>query len=169
MRAVLATLLILLIATTAFAQTPGKSGSGDGDEITLFEADDAVMNAAIAEAQASLPRFLQETLGRAVDATVKVAFQTFPRDVGNEIIWVRDISQRADGSFTGFLDNAPVNLGDWREGTQVQFTQEMIEDWSLVSPNGRLWGNYTTRVIAAMPGNGYLWDYMEPSPLPPGW
>lgn len=164
-------LMSLALVTPLAAQV--KGGGGGGDETTVFEEHDPVMNAAIAEAQAGLPSFLAEVLNADGESqgrgTVKVAFQTFPIDHGDEIIWVRDISQRADGQFTGFLNNAPVNLGDWREGSQVQFSYEMIQDWSLTSPAGRLWGNYTTRVIADLPGNGYLWDYLEPAPLPPGW
>lgn len=43
-----------------------------------------------------------------------------------------------------------------------------IQDWSLDGLDGRH-GNYTTRVIAAQPGNEYLLQILSPQPLPAHW
>jgi uncharacterized protein YegJ (DUF2314 family) len=141
------------------------------DGIELFDGFDVTMNAAIAEAQASVPLFLDAVLdefGISQAGSVKVAFQTFPEDVGMEIIWVTGFRRLPDGTFEGFLNNQPFNLGDWSQGDLVSFPLEAIEDWSLAAPEG-LYGNYTTRVIAAQPGNEHLWQSLTPDPLPAEW
>lgn len=146
--------------------------SSDGDDLTFFEASDQVMNAATDEARRTLPLFLDYVLaqdGAALAGTLKVAFQTFPVDVGEEIIWVDGFRRLPDGSFTGRLSNSPVYLGNWQVGTEVSFPESDIRDWGLRSTDGRLFGNYTTRVIAAQPGNEGLWDVLTPTPLPQGW
>ena len=86
----------------------------------------------------------------------------------DEIIWVQGLTQTQTG-FAGYLANAPVDLGPLRQGDYVEFQASQINDWAIRAPSGRLHGHYTTRVIAAMPGNAYLWDLLEPDPIPPEW
>ncbi len=163
------TLITLLLATPALAQKVEPPAPQPGLE--FFSAGDVTMNAAIAEAQRTLPLFLDHVTGadgQIHEGSVKVAFQTFPTDQGVEIIWVSPLSRNADGTFQGRLNNQPFHLGDWQRGDLVTFPESAIEDWSLPSPSGR-YGNYTTRVIAAQPGNGHLFDSLAPSPLPPEW
>ena len=141
------------------------------DRLELFSDTDAEMNAAVSQAQATLPLFLTAVLGEdnvAMGGSLKVTFQTFPEDVGQEIIWVGDFRRTEDGSFVGYLNNQPVNLGDWELGHEVTFILEDIQDWSLEGEEG-LWGNYTTRVIAAQPGNDHLWGILAEAPIPPDW
>jgi uncharacterized protein YegJ (DUF2314 family) len=73
-----------------------------------------------------------------------------------------------DGNFVGVLDNQPFNLGTWQLGDLVSFPESAIQDWSLEGPQGR-YGNYTTRVIAAQPGNGHILAGLSATPLPAGW
>lgn len=162
-------LLALLLATTpATAQKADPAASGN---LEVFSGTDAAMNAAIAQAQASLPLFLARVLdgdGRASTGSLKVSFQTFPTDVGDEIIWVGQFQRLPDGSFTGVLNNQPFNLGNWQMGELVAFPASAIQDWSLAGPQG-LYGNYTTRVIAAQPGNGHIFQSLAPDPVPAAW
>ncbi|MEX3014822.1 DUF2314 domain-containing protein [Gymnodinialimonas hymeniacidonis] len=163
-------LALLLLASPATAQKVDPPVAAP-DGLEFFEGTDPTMNAAILEAQRSLPGFLTEVLdenGIAQTGSLKVAFQTFPEDLGNEIIWVGNFRQLPDGSFEGFLNNQPFNLGNWSQGDRVTFPRGAIRDWSLPAPEG-LYGNFTTRVIAAQPGNEYLWQSLTSNPIPANW
>ncbi|OAN71959.1 hypothetical protein A8B78_19755 [Jannaschia sp. EhC01] len=143
----------------------------DSPGLEFFPAGDVTMNAAIAEAQRTLPLFLSHVLGPdgvSREGSIKVSFQTFPTDQGDEIIWVTDFRRLPDGSFTGRLNNQPFHLGDWQRGDIVSFPASAIQDWSLPAPGG-LFGNYTTRVIAAQPGNGHIFNSLAARVLPPEW
>lgn len=160
----------LLLAPPAFAQKADPVPQAP-EGLELFDATDAAMNAAIAQAQASLPLFFAQVFdanGVAQRGSVKVSFTTFPDNVGQEIIWVGNLRRLPDGSFSGTLNNQPFNLGDWQIGTPVSFTLDQIEDWSHPSAQGNL-GNFTTRVIAALPGNGHIWSSLANEPIPAGW
>jgi uncharacterized protein YegJ (DUF2314 family) len=162
--------LLLVLASLTLA-LPAWAQKADPPELELFSAGDVTMNAAIAEAQRTLPLFLSYVLdasGASIDGSVKVAFHTFPVDQGAEIIWVTAFRRNPDGSFTGRLNHQPFHLGDWRIGDTVTFPASAIEDWSLPDPSGSF-GNYTTRVIAAQPGNGHIFQGLSPQPLPSNW
>lgn len=162
-------LLALTLTAPAFAEKHDQQGIPD--TLELFSAGDVTMNAAIAEAQRTLPLFLNAMLdanGVSRDGSVKVSFQTFPDDNGNEVIWVTAFRRLPDGSFTGRLNNQPFHLGNWQMGDAVSFPASAIQDWSLASPQGSF-GNYTTRVIAAQPGNGHIFQSLAPDPVPADW
>jgi len=167
-------LMILILGLThpLMAQVkPGDQPQSQGDPVTYFDRTDEVMNAAIAEARATLPVFLSQgftTDGFGLPTTMlKVAIPVASGD-GNEIIWVDGLSRTSRG-FAGYLANAPVDLGALQLGDYVEFSQAQINDWGIQSPNGRLYGHYTTRVIAGLPGNAHLWDLLEPDTVPPEW
>lgn len=174
MRIFTALLLALSLTFPALAQKidpPDDPALIEADGIQLFEDTHIVMNNAIAEAQATVPLFLDFVLddfGIAQGGSLKVAFQTFPEDVGEEIIWVTGFRRLEDGTFEGFLNNQPFNLGDWQQGDLVSFPDSSIRDWSLATPEG-LYGNFTTRVIAAQPGNEHLLQSLTLDPLPIDW
>lgn len=124
---------------------------GDSDDgVILYEGNDLTMNQAQDEAQRSLPDFLAHKLdanGQAVEgALVKVAFPVTRDGVnGHEVIWVGSFGKEA-GAFTGLLANQPVDMGG-NAGDQVAFTEDMIRDWTYQGTDGKLYGNYTTRVM----------------------
>jgi uncharacterized protein YegJ (DUF2314 family) len=136
------TALVLGLAQVAQAQDP----------IVEFAGDDPVMVAAMEEAQRSLPRFLTEALGpdgQSLDGTaIKVRLEadgSVP-EMTHEIIWVGPFA-RVDGAYAGLLANEPQALGGLKAGDRVDFTQDQIVDWSFSGPDGKLYGNYTTRVM----------------------
>ena len=129
------------------------------------------MNAAIADAVATLPLFLANAFttdeSGLPTAMLKIAMP-MANSGGNEVIWVNGLS-RTSGGFGGYLANAPVDLGPLRQGDFVEFDASQINDWAIRAPSGRLYGHYTTRVIAGLPGNAHLWELLEPDPVPPEW
>lgn len=137
-----AAILAVLLATPLAAQDP----------VTNYADDDAAMNAAIADAQETLPLFPThaldiEKIGR--DGTsVKVAMPTAD-GAGHEHIRVTPFRMWDDGTLSGYLANAPVDLGALQQGDRVDFTTFQISDWSLFAPDGKMWGNDTSRVMFA--------------------
>lgn len=132
--------------------TPTVTLAQDGDPITEFATNDAAMNAAQQTAQDTLPLFLAnatdvEGFG-VISAAVKVAF-----DIGNnqtEVIWVGPFAWDGDQGMIGLLSNQPNFMGDLNAGDQVEFSVGMVRDWSVASPEGQIFGNYTTRVMLPM-------------------
>jgi uncharacterized protein YegJ (DUF2314 family) len=164
MKGALCMMALLALAVPVCAQDP----------VTNFTDDDATMNAAIAQAQASLPLFLAnaldgEQVGR--DGTgVKVAIATMA-GTGDEHIWVTPFRMWEDGTLSGYLANAPVDLGPLRQGDRVDFAQTQISDWSLFAPDGKMWGNYTSRVMHAAGafGDTPFDDIFTAEPVPLDW
>ena len=153
------------------------AGPATAEDATLnYAEDDAAMEAAIADAQATLPIFLRNALdaeGVSLDdALVKVAL---PTEAGSptsvEHIWVAPFARMPDGSYAGLLANEPVNLGPLQVGDRVDFAEEMISDWHLNAPSGRYCGSYTSRVMykAGAFGDTPFEQLFEPDPVPPDW
>lgn len=138
-RALLATLAALTVLAVAM---PTAAQQADGPYV--YAEDDAAMNAAIAEARATLPIFWR----RAADAgtsrpLVKVAV---PADDGaNEYMWVAEARSTGAG-YAGLLINQPRLIAGLAQGSTVSFTEAQIVDWAYES-GGRLWGAYTQRVM----------------------
>lgn len=137
---------LVLAACLAFAPLAALA---EGDPITDFAESDAEMNAAMAEAQRTLPQFLAVavddegySVGRAL---VKVAFDV--EGYGAEIIWIGPFGWDGGTNMIGALANEPNYMGDLRAGDVVEFTTDMVRDWSWMDDRGTLWGNYTTRVM----------------------
>lgn len=130
------------LSAPAFAQDP----------VLNYEKSDDAMNAAIAQAQVTLPLFLANAFdaeGASLDgALLKVGFPTVEgggMDV--EHIWVTPFTALDDGTFTGLLANEPVALGTLGAGDQVDFTADMVSDWHMNAPSGLFWGSFTSRVM----------------------
>jgi uncharacterized protein YegJ (DUF2314 family) len=156
---------LVLVATPALAQDP----------VTNFAAADATMNAAMAEAQRTLPMFLGNALngeGIGRDGTgVKVGLPVASGEDGQEHIWVTPFRLLPDGSLSGYLANEPVDLGALRIGDRVDFTRDQISDWSVVNQQGKLFGNYTSRVMhsAGAFGDTPFDDIFAADPVPLDW
>ena len=148
------------------------------DAVVNFGADDPEMSAAEAEAKASLPKFLIEVVGPdgyAIEGTaVKVSFPTVdPESSGmdTEVIWVSPWAM-SQGQFRGLLANEPVALGDLRVGDVVDFRQDQIHDWSYFGEDGKLYGNYSTRVMLPhIPAEqaAEFNDLLSANPIPDYW
>jgi uncharacterized protein YegJ (DUF2314 family) len=162
----LSTGLSLALLAPAFAQDPTIN----------YEPDDPAMNAAIAEAQATLPLFFAQafdTEGNSVEpALVKVAFPALDGyGMDYEHIWISPFARMEDGSFTGLLANEPVALGDLMAGDQVDFTAQMITDWHMTAPSGLFWGSFTSRVMYDQGafGDTPFDQIFETEPVPTAW
>lgn len=127
---------------------PSLSVAQQGDPVTEFSTEDDRMNAAMEQAKTTLPVFLANVTdgeGNSLPNTsLKVAF---PTPSGAEIIWVSPFLWDGGVNMAGILANQPNFMGDLNAGDVVEFQTDMVRDWSLITPDGMMWGNYTTRVM----------------------
>lgn len=139
MRGLLSTSLaaaLLAAAAPTLAQNP------DADPVIEVASDDPEMDAAIAEAQRTLPEFLA-VLRDAPAGTGDIGIK-FPLG-GWEHIWVDKL--RLDGdAIVGRLGNHPVQEG-YGIGDEVRVPLAEISDWAYRSPDGVMRGHRTTRVL----------------------
>ncbi|MBX7532752.1 DUF2314 domain-containing protein [Qipengyuania sp. 1XM1-15A] len=138
-----------LAAALLLAPVSLSAQDAEGDPIMEFESVDEQMNAAIAEAQASAPRFLA-LLDNPPAGASNFVFK-FPLE-GYEHIWVGSVER--DGDYlTGRLKNNPHAEG-WKLGDVVRVPVTAISDWGYVDRTGVAQGYYTVRVMI---------DHMEPA------
>lgn len=132
-----------------WAEITGTQGGESGDPTIGFATQDPEMSAAISEARTSLPLFLSkltDSSGNSLgNVSLKVAFEI--AEDSAEIIWVGPFNWDGGTKFTGRLANQPSYMEGLNAGDPVDFTFDMVRDWSLTAADGTLWGNYTTRVM----------------------
>lgn len=120
----------------------------DNPDVINYEQSDAVMNGAIADAQAHLPYFMERAAAPSPTEegfVLKVAFPTpVNGDGSREHIWVGEF-QKTAGGYAGVLGNEPLNIAGKKLGDRVEFTADMITDWGFMR-DGKMIGYYTTRV-----------------------
>ncbi|MFK5921283.1 MAG: DUF2314 domain-containing protein [Verrucomicrobiota bacterium] len=107
--------------------------------------DHPEMLAAKKKARESLPGFFRIMEGHSEELTefsVKVAF---PTDLGDEHIWVSDLSLEARG-LKGLLANDPNNIPGIKLGDEVVVEENRISDWSYCE-GGVFQGHFTTKVL----------------------
>lgn len=135
-------LLLAVLAAPLLAASPALAQNADADPTIEFAADDPVMDAAIAEAQRTLPEFLAALADPPAGASSFVV--KFPLG-GWEHIWVDDL--KFDGKrITGALANAPEQEGH-RLGERVSVPLAEVSDWGYRTPDGVMQGHRTTRVL----------------------
>ena len=121
------------------------------DPVLPYEVDDPRMNTAILAAQETLPLFLTAALDAEGMSQpgyiIKVALPKASDATLHEHIWVGPFGRLSDGSFSGYLNNEPDDLGDLAYGDRVRFSQRMISDWTVMSDDGLAYGQYTSRVM----------------------
>jgi uncharacterized protein YegJ (DUF2314 family) len=173
---------ICAAATPAFAQkaedtapiqltAPTEPG---GDHVVAYHDADARMNAAIEQARALLPIFMDEF--RAAPSASRGAFTikvALPTSAGTrEHIWAGDLRFEGD-QLVGSLVNEPLDLPGLALGSRVEINDADISDWSISTPDGT-YGAYTSRVmIDDMPPDQAA-QYRQalaltPQPAPAGW
>lgn len=118
---------------------------GDRDRTMGVEEDDAAMNAAIAEARATLDEFvarMENPEPGDSDFAIKVAITD--RN-GTEHFWANNVEVVGPG-FTATINNDPNIVRSVRLGQRVRARRDEISDWMYTS-NGRMVGNRTLRVL----------------------
>ena len=131
------------------ATLTGCGALTDDDVVVLVHEDDPVMNAAKAEARASLPEFwerlakptmLERNFGLKYDLN-----HGHPERGDAELIWTTDVRKDKDGRIFARLNNVPLTDG-YVHGQSVEIPEAAIVDWQI-EREGRLDGHYTTRIL----------------------
>lgn len=144
--------LILLSLSLAFsAPLSGHAQQGTGDESVVSIADDdPAMVDAIKTARSHLGQVLTAAISNVgighAGLTLKVAFPVESAQMDREVIWLSDISLAQDG-MAGRLANDPIAMPGLKFGDEVRFSEDMIYDWGLADPDGKIFGHFTTRVL----------------------
>lgn len=121
--------------------------SRNGDRIIKVSKNDAEMNAAIAEAQRTLPEFWQrrEREGEVFTGLLKVFFTDPGSTDEGEHMWVR-VTDRTAKEVAGVLLGEPAWLKSVKGGGRVRFPTDRITDWLFIE-NGVARGAFTVRLL----------------------
>jgi uncharacterized protein YegJ (DUF2314 family) len=105
--------------------------------------DDAEMNAAIAAARKTWPRFVSWLETHPAES----GYAKWPvtEDGKTEHLWVRVTKLETD-TVHGVVENAPVDLRKVKIGEKVSFPARQISDWMYLE-GGKLNGGYTVEVL----------------------
>ncbi len=120
--------------------------AGEIGNVKNYSESDERMNTAIAEAQESLPLFVEVLqapgpLQTAFSIKVKLLVD---EDGGAEHLWVDDITYN-NGQFAGFVANEPVYVKNIHLGDSITVNTEDVSDW-MYFDGDRLVGGFTIHV-----------------------
>jgi uncharacterized protein YegJ (DUF2314 family) len=139
------------------------------DKIARVRADDPTVNAAIAQARATLPIFWKKFDAHAPGVSayrIKAALTS--AHGGVEHIWI-DVLSHSGVAVRGTLANDPADLADLKFGSEVTAPVEKISDW-MYQKDGKIYGAFTLRVLADRQGSAErarVRAMLPPTPLEP--
>jgi uncharacterized protein YegJ (DUF2314 family) len=162
--------VLLLLAALSLAVSAASPAMARVDDTVIYVGeDDREMNAAIAKARETLPVFWA-WFDQAPDATQAAILKVgYPNTRGGlEHIWVGNIT-RKDGVIRGVISNEPEAVPGLAYGQAVIVDPAAISDWGYTK-DGKLWGNFTTRVMVTRmkPDDAQQYvDMLSPQPIEP--
>jgi uncharacterized protein YegJ (DUF2314 family) len=141
-------LLVLLLGliTLPFRLLLGRRHS-QGNVVALPEGDPG-LNAAKAEAVATVPEFLRRLAAPGADLASAAVKAALPVPGGTEHVWLTGIRHEA-GEFVGTVDNDPSADSGVCPGQVIRVRESEISDWKLVE-KGQLVGGFTIRYLVGL-------------------
>ena len=116
-----------------------------GDEVIQVANDDAAMNAALAQGNATLPQF-RAALGHPKPSQSQFAlYARFTENGRNEYLWLKAV-KISGAAFQGRISNVPGMLTGVKLGQTVTVPAKDVGDWMFIE-NGKMVGGYTSRVL----------------------
>jgi uncharacterized protein YegJ (DUF2314 family) len=109
------------------------------------ENNDALLNAASAEARATLPQFWAIYDAKDPSRTDFAINAKMPASGGTEIIWV-NVTERHGSSITGVLALEPDHMPDQHKGDRVVVEDKDVQDWGYTRGD-KIYGNYFMRAM----------------------
>jgi uncharacterized protein YegJ (DUF2314 family) len=136
-------LFILTILACSLSDKAGEVGNIDS-----VSSSDAEMNAAIQQAQATLPLFIREFQNPKPSQIYFGIKVQIPYGDGNstEHLWVSQLSY-SNNRFTGILGNEPYYIKDLHLGDTITVELKDISDWMIIA-NNKLYGGFTLHVLS---------------------
>ncbi len=121
---------------------------------------DADMNAAMQQAQKSLPSFIKALQSPSPTQSEFALKARFPYNSGKdaEYMWVNQLTY-ANGKFQGVLDSTPQHATNMKAGQHVTVETPDVADWVIIDA-GRLLGGYTIIAVRnrMTPGDKLAFD-----------
>ncbi len=112
--------------------------------VIQVEADDPRMQAAVQQARARWPEFVEAFQKRdGENFSIKAPITADDR---REFIWV-EVDGLEPDFIHGTIANNPVDLGDLRMGDRVEVPLKDLNDWAFIR-NGEAFGMFTVKVIS---------------------
>jgi|GEM_PF-2022555 len=142
----------LLLAGFVAANLGGPAGIAAARTGMIPEPEVAGLHAGLSVAQmqarAHLNQFFDAVVGEDGVARKGAALRiALMGDNGRiEEVWVTPFARR-DGYLIGVLSDEPQRIAARRSGDLVNFQSDDVRDWSFFGEDGRMYGNYTTRLM----------------------
>ncbi|WP_409363606.1 YegJ family protein [Bradyrhizobium sp. AUGA SZCCT0431] len=122
----------------------------DRSPVIDFRNGDPEINAAIALARSTLPKFWASYQAPKPSETGHSLKVRFPYGSNSgEHIWMADVKKIADGRYSGQFANTPRHLPGKRAGDLAEFREADISDWMFLR-NGKIVGGETIRPMLKM-------------------
>ena len=137
--------MIPKFAPLVLAALMACSPSATNDSVVHVDTDDEAMNAAIAEARATVQEFVQALTEQAPGDTYFAIKVPIHDGVETEHFWLTEVAY-SDGTFTGIIDNTPELVSNVKEGQPYEIAETEISDWVFFR-DGVAIGNRTVRVL----------------------
>jgi uncharacterized protein YegJ (DUF2314 family) len=143
MRVLTPLLVLTFISTHTSCGSPDSSPATGG--IIDVNATDPEMLAAMRQARATLPQFL-EAVQHHDTASYNFAVKLpFADGAQKEYIWLGEPTFE-NGKWYGTVDNTPEYTHEIKEGERVAFDTANVADWNYTK-NGELMGGYSVRLL----------------------
>ena len=110
-----------------------------------MDENDPKMNAAIAQARATIDQFVKALEAPAPSQSLFAIKAPLSDGTHVEHVWLNEV--KIDGtSFRGVINNAPELVTGYKLGQPITIERGNVSDWMFVDA-GRLRGGYTIRVL----------------------
>jgi uncharacterized protein YegJ (DUF2314 family) len=142
---IVAALLLILAASTAFAAPQTPVERAEKDELAFIHDNHPDMVAAMRKTRETLSDFLKLANNPRRSTTtfaVKIAVR---EDKQTEYFWISDFRMK-DGQFSGRIDNTPRLVKRVRQDEVIAFAQDDVVDWMYID-RGRMRGTFTACAI----------------------
>jgi len=138
---------IIFLAVLSCEKKSDSSAEAQTDSnIAMVNESDGPMNRAIAEAQRTLPLFLERLASPVSGDSNFVVKVKVAESSGVEHLWVSGIT-RSDSLFSGIVDNEPQFVSSVVYKGKINFTQNDISDWAFTDSLGVRQGSFTVKVL----------------------
>jgi uncharacterized protein YegJ (DUF2314 family) len=145
MRPILSNLIAVMATFAVFGAATLSARAEDGSPVVDVRSGDPEMNAAIAQARATLPAFWVSFAAPKPSETGYSLKVRFPyASNSGEHIWMAEVKKIADGRYSGRFANTPRHLPGRRAGDLAEFNEADISDWMFVR-NGKIVGGETIK------------------------
>ena len=141
------TFFVLLIGISLACSFLSPVPPSEAGNVEMVAGDDTEMNAAILEAQETLPLFIQAFQNPKSTQTYFGIKAKFPYGDGDsaEHLWLSDLSYK-NNLFIGVVGNEPVYVKTIQMGDQISVSIADISDWMIIEEN-RLLGGFTIHAL----------------------